>query len=448
LSSNPKSLRGDIDNIVLMALRKEPSRRYSSVEQFSEDIRRHQAGLPVVARPLTLVYRIGKFTKRHQIPVALASFMMMLLIGFGVTEAIQSNRIAKERDQAKIERERAEKVSNFLTEIFRSANPQETQGKEPTARELLDKGAERVRTELHDQPEVRAKLLFTIANAYFSLGVAERYEPLAEEAVELYRQTLGNENEGTIQAILLLGVVKYGRGNLAAALDLRREAVAGHRKIYGESPQLVQSLNYLAVMAKHNGKQDEAWAAFAEGVEIARRILPAEDPRLQEIIADAAVYLAEIRNDFAQAEPLAREALALAQQIENTHLAESVWGYSGMGRVLKAAGRYDEAEPFLQRTLEIRRQVFKADDSTVATSLQLLGELYAEKQDYAKAEEFLSQTISIRRKFSNRGIVYSYRVLSRVKLEQDDLKEAEKLIREAIAVTERNPDGKRDVRLF
>ena len=430
---NPRSLRGDIDNIVLMSLRKEPSRRYSSVEQFSEDARRHLEGLPVTARPLTLFYRAGKFAKRHRIPVAFASFLVTLLIGFGVTEAIQSNRIARERDQAQIERERAQKVSDFLTEIFRSADPRTTKGDTLTARELLDRGAERVQNELNDQPEIQAKLMSTMAAAYFSLGVYERAEALAAPAAESQRQLFGNENEETLGTIQVLANAKYMRGDRTAEA-LYREIVETRRKLTGESPQLIQNLQELAVLLKTVYENDEAENTFLDGVEMARRVLPADDPRRQDILSQTATFLMEVRSNLTGAEKFCREALTVSYEIEKTDRYKALLGYSCMSRILKAQGRYAEAEPFLYHILEVRRAVYKEDNPEVSNTLHTLGELYLEKGEYNKSEEYLRQAVAIRRKFNSTLLVYSLYDLSCVKHKQGELAEAEKIVREAIAL--------------
>jgi non-specific serine/threonine protein kinase/serine/threonine-protein kinase len=92
----PKSLKGDLDNIVLMAMRKEPERRYTSVAQFSEDIRRHLDGLPVIAPKGALGYRAGKFVRRHKFGVVAASLILVTLIG-GIAATLREKNRAQRR---------------------------------------------------------------------------------------------------------------------------------------------------------------------------------------------------------------------------------------------------------------------------------------------------------------------------------------------------------------
>src|SRR5262249_44670848 len=117
-SQNAKLLRGDLDNIVLMAMRKEPSRRYASVEQFSEDIRRHLTGLPVIARRDTFSYRAGKFITRHKGGVATAALIAMILIA-GIITTVSQARVAQEqRDKARSEQAKSQRINAFLQSVL------------------------------------------------------------------------------------------------------------------------------------------------------------------------------------------------------------------------------------------------------------------------------------------------------------------------------------------
>src|SRR5262249_12025742 len=185
-----RQLAGDLDNVVLMAMRKEPERRYQSVEQFSEDLRRYLAGLPVVARKDTFGYRTGKFVRRHKAGVTILALLLILAVAM----AVQAVRIVRERDRANQEAATAQAVTESLVAMFEVADPSKARGNIITARELLDQGAEKVVRDLKDQPVVQAKLLDTIGQLYQSIGLYDREQPLLEEALKLRRQTLGAES--------------------------------------------------------------------------------------------------------------------------------------------------------------------------------------------------------------------------------------------------------------
>src|SRR5262249_1930488 len=141
-----RQLSGDLDNIVLKAMQKEPVRRYGSAEAFADDLRRYLTGLPVLARPDTWTYRTGKFVRRHAVGVGVAAAAALMLVAFAVVMAVQSQRIARERDRAlaaeqraRIEAQTSQQVSDFLIGLFEVSNPGQARGNTITAREILDK---------------------------------------------------------------------------------------------------------------------------------------------------------------------------------------------------------------------------------------------------------------------------------------------------------------------
>src|SRR5271165_3161810 len=188
---SPQSLRarlgGDLDAIVGMAMRKEPDRRYPSVEALAADVRRHLTGRPVRARQGDWRYNSAKFLRRNVFAVvATATVFVGLAVIAGMT-LWQNHRIGLERDATAQERDRAQQVSAFLVDVFSQADPFNAQGREATAKDLLDRGAEKITGNSNLQPEVRAQLLESIGLAYRRQGLNERAIPLFEQAVGIRR---------------------------------------------------------------------------------------------------------------------------------------------------------------------------------------------------------------------------------------------------------------------
>src|SRR5215472_14715887 len=189
-----KRLRGDLDNIALKALHKEPSRRYTSVEQFSEDIRRYLIGLPVNARKDTFYYRARKFSRRHCAAlVTTVAFLLVLLAAAGVSvwQGIRANREAAV----------AQAVNDFLqNDLLAQASAATQSG--PSAkpdphlevRTALDRAAARIAGKFDRQPEVRAAIQYTIGQTYLDLGLFPEARTQLERALELQRRVLGVEN--------------------------------------------------------------------------------------------------------------------------------------------------------------------------------------------------------------------------------------------------------------
>ena len=221
-----KQLRGDLDTIVDMALRKEPARRYASAEQLAIDIERHLGGQPVVARPDTFGYRTAKFLRRNRVGVA-AAIAVILSIVAGLSVALIGMVRARDAErQAVAEAAVATSVSEFLVNLFRASDPEEARGDTVTARELLDRGADRIRSGLDDQPEVRARLLGTIAQAYESLGSFEQALALREEELAIQQAASGPESAAVGMTLAELADLYGRRGEYARAKEAASQAVA------------------------------------------------------------------------------------------------------------------------------------------------------------------------------------------------------------------------------
>jgi serine/threonine protein kinase len=214
-------LQGDLDNIVIMAMRKEPERRYASAQQMASDIQRYLEGKPVIARRDTMSYRTAKFIKRHWLTVTAGAGTVFLILAFATTTYVQSLRIAAERDRvaqqrerAEHERVRAEEVSSFLVSLFKLSDPEENRGNQITARELLDSAARRLQAGLQDQPATKAALLSTVGAVYDSLGQYKDALPILSESLQLQPES---HDKSRIDTLLELGRARIGAGDLPAA---------------------------------------------------------------------------------------------------------------------------------------------------------------------------------------------------------------------------------------
>ncbi len=216
-------LKGDIDNIVLKAISKEPENRYSTVKQFSEDIWRYIDGEPVTARPATFSYRLNKFYKRNRLGVTAAVLIFAALVA-GVSVALWQTRVARanaavavaESDNAKDEQKKAEKISSFMMKIFRYANPKwyaegYSSGGEARVIDALDSLAPKIDTEFADQPDVLAEMHHHFGDAYMARaepGGAEKARTHFQRAFELRRSYYGDWHEFLAKDMLYLYFVQ------------------------------------------------------------------------------------------------------------------------------------------------------------------------------------------------------------------------------------------------
>jgi len=230
-----RRLAGDLDTICLKALQREPERRYASVQALLDDVQRHLSELPVLARPDTFAYRASRFVGRHRIGATAAAAIAALLIGFSAVTAVQSARIREQANRIGRERDKAEEVKEFVQSLFETSNPLvEAKGDAITARDLLERGVERIDEELGGQPDVQAEMLSVIGTAYTELGRYDRAGALLERALDLRRKALGREHVDVARSMHELASTLRQKGDYAGSERLHREALAMQRKLFGE----------------------------------------------------------------------------------------------------------------------------------------------------------------------------------------------------------------------
>ncbi len=386
-----RRLSGDLDTILLMALRKEPSRRYLSVEALSEDLRRYLEGLPIKARKATFSYRTGKFLRRNWAGVAGVAMAVLLIVGFSVSTAVQSRRLRTERDKAS-------RVSSFLVDVFKVSNPSEARGNTVTAREILDKGAERIRRELKDEPEVRATLMDTMGSVYDELGLYDQAEGLLRESLEIRKRVLQNESPEVATSLHNLAKVLYRKNDYDGAEARYREALAMRRKLLGnEHPDVAETLNFLALVIAEKGDHDGALALLREAVAMRRKLFGNEHPDLAMALTGLAGVLDD-KGDYEAAEALDRDALGMLRKLfGNAHPAVP-YTLNVLGEVLSHQGKFAEAEKAFRESVEIARHILPPDHVYIFAALLGLGKALAAQGEEQQAEPILREGVEIGRK--------------------------------------------------
>ncbi len=403
-----RRLSGDIDAIVLMALRKEPQRRYVSVEQFSEDIRRHLEGLPVQARHSTFRYRSAKFIRRHKAGVAAAAVVALsLLVGIAATAwaadvasrerdtAVQARQFAQqEAANARVEAHKSERVTSFLQNMLAAASPGRD-GPDVTVGALLDEAAARVSTEFGDDPEVESAVRTAIGETYVELGRYAEAEPHLRAALAIQRQIHGEEHWDVAKSLNSLGVLLHAKGDYAAAQSCLEEALAMHRKIYGnEHPDVAQDLNNLGVVLRVQGADAQAEPMLRQALAIRRHLYGDEHRETAETLNNLANLLRS-REDYAGAEPLCRDVLTVRRKLLGEEHPDVAQAINNLAVVLAAQGRIAEAEPLLRQSIALYRELLGSDHPELAGSLYNLGALLT-VGDAADAEPLLRECLDIR----------------------------------------------------
>ncbi|MCK4759222.1 MAG: serine/threonine protein kinase, partial [Candidatus Aminicenantes bacterium] len=191
LPSLTRQLKGELDWITMKAMAKDRTQRYASVSELAADIMRYLRHEPVVAGPPSAMYRMKKYVRRHRTAVAAAALVVVAMV-IGITgTSIGLVKSTKAEKRTREEAQTAQQVSDFLVELFRISDPSEAKGNAITAREILDRGAERIEAELSEQPLIQARLMDTMGIVYRNLGLYDAASSLLEQALNKRRQTLG-----------------------------------------------------------------------------------------------------------------------------------------------------------------------------------------------------------------------------------------------------------------
>jgi serine/threonine-protein kinase len=436
-----RRLAGDLDAVVLKALRKEPAARYTTADALLEDVQRHLGGLPVSAHAPTLGYRVGKFVRRHRWGAAAAAAFTLLLLGATTVTAVQSRRIrhqaealAVERDRARGEAEKATRVTDFLLSLFEANDPEVARGDTLTAGDLMARGL-READALRHQPDVQAEMLEVIGRTYQSMGRPDLAVVPLERALSLQRRLHPGPHPDLARSLSLTGMVVGELEGYSRAESLLREALTMQRGLLGpDDPYLGATLYSLAGVLHFQGRQGEADTLFEEAVRIFRQLPGTPDPEAMRPLADIATYLLYSRS-YADAEALYRRLIPMQEAYYGETNPALATTRLELGQLLNLTHRYRESERVIEEALEAATPLGEDHFVVQMGRRELAIALYAQGR-YAEAEHVLRQTLGAGplQDENNEASILLY--LGLVLLEQGRLGEAEGPLREHLRLRE------------
>jgi non-specific serine/threonine protein kinase/serine/threonine-protein kinase len=424
-----KQLRGDLDWITMKALDKDRTRRYGSPSELAADIERHLKNEPVLASPPSAAYRAKKFVRRHRIGVLAASASVLVLIAFAAMMAVQTQRIAAERDRANRERDASEQVTEFLADMLGDVDPQmfgiamwkelrervaESRRGRGAAEEeveatlaslgdvlsgvsgtdvalrlldeqMLARGGEKIERELGMEPLIAGRLEHTLAETYRRFALLEPAERHALRVVEIRRQALGADHPDTLRSISFAASIYRGTGRFADAEKLLLETLDHQRRVLGpDHPDTLRSMFRLAKVYDNQERHDEGEELHRETLEAQRRVLGVEHEDTLRTMNEMAGHLWGQRR-YGEAEKLWSETLDISRRTLGEDHSLSLWLMNNLALVYAGQDRHDEAEKLWNETLDISRQAQGHDHWTTLLAMSNLAGAYARHGRYGEA---------------------------------------------------------------
>jgi non-specific serine/threonine protein kinase/serine/threonine-protein kinase len=398
-----RQLRGDLDAIALKALEKDRLRRYATPSDLAADVVRYLRHEPVSAHPASPLYRAGKYVRRHGVGVAVAGGLLLLLIAFGVAQGLQLRRTTLERD-------RADRITAFMTGMFKVSDPSAARGSNVTAREILDKASKEIGAGLARDPQTQAQMMHVMGEVYDNLGLYPQAQALLTEAAGIRRRVLGPRDPATLASLSKLSWTLMEQGLDAEAEKLARETLDLQRRVLGPDHQdTLTSMNTLAGALSAEGRRADAEKLLRDTLDIRRRVMGPEHPATLIAMTNLAELLnAEGRP--AEAEKLQRETLDILRRVSGPEDTATLTSMMRLAGVLLSEGSYAEAEKLNREALDIRRRIWGPDHpDTLQVMSNLAVVIYAQGR-YAEAEKLQRETLDIQRRVL--GVSHPYTAIS------------------------------------
>ncbi len=407
-----RELVGDLDTIVLTALRREPERRYSSVAALAEDITRFVEGRPIAARRDRLGYRMRKFVGRHRVAVAAGALAAASLVAGLGASLWQARRAERAAAAARGEATKSEAIAAFLTEVFTAADPEGRQAAELTVRELVERGAERIQQDLEAQPATRAAMLQVLGNVHFRLALHEPARELLEEALAVRRALVPPAPSEVAATAASLGTLYHRQGRSAEGVALLEEALALHQQLRGaDSLDVARDLNNLANGYRALGRSEDSRAAFERAVAILDRQPEAEPVLLARTLNNYGLLLDRL-GERAQGKVALERALALHERTSGPESALVVGTLGNLAELYVRMGQVEQALAAARRAREIGEKTYGPDhfESGMAANMLCWALLAAGRHEEARLEaaravEILAATLGP----DHRTVGYSHR---------------------------------------
>lgn len=442
--SDPRSLsrelKGDLDWIVMKAMEKERSRRYETANGLAMDIERYLDEEPVVARPPSAAYRFTKFVRRNRAGVVAAAIVAVAVIGGAVAATVGMVRATRAEAATAREAEALRQVSDFLVGLFQVNDPGEARGNTVTARELLDKAAERIEVELAEQPQVQAQLMLTMGEAYESLGLYDEAAPMLERGLAVRETMHGEGHIQVAEGLFKLAELFRRQGKYEEAERLyERAATIQESRIGPTAPALAATLTGLGNTYVSQGKVDEAELLLERALAIREGAFAPDHTEVGSSLgALGSLYTRQGR--YAEADSMYSRVLVIQEKAFGRDHPAVARTLRNLGGLRWFRGNLEDADRFFRRSLDISTRMLGPDHPDLGSILNNLGVLAWTRQDYSEAASLYGRALDIYEKAlgpNHYRVAGALNNIAETHWKLGNSGDSERLFRRALAIKER-----------
>jgi serine/threonine protein kinase len=428
-----KLLRGDLDWITMKAVEKDRAQRYGTPSELAADLERYLENRPVVARPASKAYRLKKYVQRHRLGVAVAAGAAALLMAFAITEAVQLRRTTRERD-------RANRITDFMTGMFKVSDPSEARGNSITAREVLDKASTDIDAGLSSDPQLQAQMMFIMSSVYENLGLYSRSESLANRSADIRLRVLGPNHRDTLEAQNALAWEFFRERRYPQSAALLRQTLGKSRRALGpENPTTLATMERLGLALSAQYQYQEGESLERQALELQLRSVGSENPSTVQAMDDLAHVLID-EDRLPEAESLFRKTLDIHSRQLGPEHPQTLSSKHNLTLILSQEGHFAEAEKSGREELETRRRILGPEHPDTLATMHTLGITLANEGRGAEAQALYRQALEAYRRVRGPEDPDTLAVMQSLGTSLGStghLAEAEQLYREALAGSRR-----------
>jgi eukaryotic-like serine/threonine-protein kinase len=401
-----RSLRGDLDWIVMKALEKDRARRYETANSLLEDIQRHLNHEPVKAGPPGAGYRTRKFIRRHRMAVAvtavitcaLAIGLTASLIGFAQARQERNRAVAAEA-KAQNEAAIAEAINQFLQEdLLGQASAYDQPDRDVKLRTLLDRAAENVETRFQDKPLVGAEIRLTLSVVYGSLGEFTNARVHLDRALDIYRQRLSPEDPRLLKARRQEVCQLQYENRFPESQALVEQLLPLQRRVLGAEHSItLDAMQDLAIAYRCQLKLTEAQMQIEEVLSLRRRVSGVE----HRVTLDCMLELAmvhDLQGRLAEAQKLQEEVLSVSRRRFVPHHSTRLWALCFLAGTYQRQGRLAEAQQLFEEALAGRRRALGPEHPDTLGSMFELASTLSQQGKWVEARKLYEEAVAGRQR--------------------------------------------------